>query len=133
MSLRSKVIRLAYQRPELRPHLLPLVKTAAWTKEQWLDALDELHDKILPENRPFPMMRHGKLPRENKAYNEFHNMVKYWYRSTKGYHVDNLFDVSTHEWRMAFQSRARFLKKFPGLWKAVEKMDRNRPKDRIGF
>lgn len=29
-TLRSQVIRLAHARPELRPHLLPLLKEAAW-------------------------------------------------------------------------------------------------------
>lgn len=45
-TLRSKVIRLAHQNPSLRPHLLPLLKTAAVSMEvaeqivrAWADAL----------------------------------------------------------------------------------------------
>ena len=32
MSLRKKLIRLAYQKPRLRPHLLPILKEAEWEK-----------------------------------------------------------------------------------------------------
>ncbi len=38
MTLRSKVIRLAHQKPELRPHLLPLVKTALLEKDPVFEA-----------------------------------------------------------------------------------------------
>jgi hypothetical protein len=34
-TLRSKVIRLAHENPELRPHLLPLLKEAAGTVKVW--------------------------------------------------------------------------------------------------
>ena len=35
MSLRSKLVRLAHVKPELRPHLLPLLKTANETIQVW--------------------------------------------------------------------------------------------------
>ena len=38
MNLRTRVIRLAYQNPELRPHLLPILKSAALPPAQtWLE------------------------------------------------------------------------------------------------
>lgn len=58
MNLRSKVIRLAHQRPELRPHLLPLLKEAGlWggadnTRREALSALEAALDTssgIIPE------------------------------------------------------------------------------------
>lgn len=48
MSLRNKVIRLAYQNPSLRPHLLPLLKTAstAWREVDSKSLTKEDLDKI---------------------------------------------------------------------------------------
>ena len=41
-TLRSKVIRLAHANPALRPHLLPLLKTAAWPIDVQKFRADEL-------------------------------------------------------------------------------------------
>ena len=40
-TLRSKIIRLAHVHPEFQPHLLPLLKRAAWY-DRWVDSLDGL-------------------------------------------------------------------------------------------
>jgi len=42
--LRAKVIRLAHSRPDLRPHLLPLLSKDARTKEAWLRIPDDFID-----------------------------------------------------------------------------------------
>jgi hypothetical protein len=42
--LRAKVIRLAHARPELRPHLLPLLKSASRQKEAWSRIPDDHFD-----------------------------------------------------------------------------------------
>jgi hypothetical protein len=49
-SLRSKVIRLAYQQPSLRPHLLPILKVAgAWKKGDILVAQEStgIHKTVM--------------------------------------------------------------------------------------
>jgi len=42
--LRAKVIRLAHSRPDLRPHLLPLLSKDARTKEAWMRLPDSYFD-----------------------------------------------------------------------------------------
>lgn len=42
--LRAKVIRLAHSRPDLRPHLLPLLASDAMKKEAWLRIPDDFID-----------------------------------------------------------------------------------------
>lgn len=50
-TLRSKVIRLAHTNPDLRPHLLPLLKEAAGPDAVYEEALDNLADlALLSEN-----------------------------------------------------------------------------------
>lgn len=64
MSLRNKAIRLAYAKPELRPHLLPLLKKAApsvvdlKTPEQVAEAR-ALEDRVF--KLKFPNFRHRRL------------------------------------------------------------------------
>ena len=41
-SLRSKVIRLAHQKPELREHLLPLVKKATETDDNFIKEVEQM-------------------------------------------------------------------------------------------
>lgn len=38
--LRQRVVRLAHEKPELRPHLLPLLKSAFWTPPLPNEAID---------------------------------------------------------------------------------------------
>lgn len=42
--LRTRMIRLAYSRPEIRPHLLPLLASANWKKEAWLRIPEDFVD-----------------------------------------------------------------------------------------
>lgn len=44
--LRSKIIRLAHQNPEMRPHLLPLVKKARWDVVRAAEKLDSRMDAM---------------------------------------------------------------------------------------
>jgi hypothetical protein len=47
MSLRSKVIRLAASNPDLRPHLLPLLKNASWSNhDQYGRAMDAWEERV---------------------------------------------------------------------------------------
>lgn len=52
MNLRSRVIRLAHQKPDLRPHLLPLLKLSFEEKdpafEEWLDKAPYTRNPIQP-------------------------------------------------------------------------------------
>jgi hypothetical protein len=68
MSLRSKVIRLAHQRPELRSHLLPLLKEASTSiyDMSWYDVskptrqnpkMEGLYQKALAKMRKSPWLR----------------------------------------------------------------------------
>lgn len=50
-TLLSKVIRLAHQNPELRPHLLPLLKSASGRYFQYLNSLNGLRDSVVEGHR----------------------------------------------------------------------------------
>ena len=64
MSLRSKVIRLAYQQPELREHLLPLIKVALGVGT--LVKSKEHADQIL--NADWKSWKRVRLPEKNEVF-----------------------------------------------------------------
>ena len=59
-ALRSKVIRLAHQKPELRKHLLPLITKKAGSMPRLNDAIGQVIDKAIgnvKEENPIPSLR----------------------------------------------------------------------------
>lgn len=62
MSLRDAVKKLALTNPELRPHLLPLLKKASWPEESTIyGAINKLHRLGRQEGRSIEDMTAGDM------------------------------------------------------------------------
>lgn len=75
MNIRKKLVRLAYEKPELRPHLVPLLKKAAKT--------------VTPEARPFrktkkaaPVVQRWKRASAEKTLQK--KLWKWWLQIANG-------------------------------------------------
>lgn len=78
--LRSKIIRLAHSKPELRKHLLPLVKTSA--QKLTKDQIEEIKGEMVSKGVPVRFMKGGGsmnivTGEIEKGANVMHQIV-YW-------------------------------------------------------